>query len=65
MADTYETLSAMLGSSDQTFGRNGSDENVIVERYDDHILTTTFQRNGWVRSNHYYEDGTVEELFER
>ena len=25
----------------------------------------TCQHNGWIRTNYYYEDGSVDELFER
>ena len=65
MGDTYESLKAMLGNAEQLFGKNGDGENVIVEWYGEYILTTTFQHNDWVRLNYYYEDGTVEEMFER
>ena len=27
--------------------------------------TETYQDNGWIRDNYYYEDGTVEELFRK
>ena len=64
MADTYERLDAMLGSAEQTFGKNDNDENVIVNRGSDSIYTETFQKNGWVRTNYFYPDGTVEELYE-
>lgn len=65
MGDTYESLNAMLGDAEQMFGKNDEGENVIVERYEEYILTVTFQRNDWVRENYYYEDGRVEEIFTR
>ena len=71
MVETYERLNNMLGSREQAFGKNGDGENVIIERGEDHdrgegyVRTQTFQSNGWVRNNYYYEDGTVEELFDR
>jgi hypothetical protein len=44
-------------------------EDVIVDAFsqDDKIVwqISTLQGNGWIRVNLYYEDGTVEELYER
>lgn len=65
MGDTYESLNEILGTSEQLFGKNSDGENVIVERYEDCILTVTFQRNDWIRKDYFYDDGTVEELFTR
>lgn len=65
MGDTYESLNELLGTSEQLFGKNSNGENVIVNRGDDCVYTETFQSNDWVRTNYYYEDGTVEELFTR
>ena len=65
MADSYASLNAQLGSSEQMFGKNGSGEHVIINRGEHVIYTETIQRNGWMRINAYHEGGTVEELFER
>jgi len=46
-------------------GKNENGENVIVEICKDHIQTRTHQKNDWVRVNIYYDDGNVEELYER
>lgn len=44
-------------------------EDVIVDAYyeGDELIwkITTIQSNGWLRTNYYHSDGTVEETFER
>lgn len=49
--------------------RNNNDENVIIEegREDGvhYYKLTTAQNNDWLRINHYYEDGTVTETFDK
>ena len=46
-----------------------SGEDVIVDAFtqDEKIVwhIATLQDNGWIRINLYYEDGTVEELFDK
>lgn len=46
-------------------GKNKDGENVIVEESDGVKVTKTFQSNGWVRVTYEYEDGTIEETYER
>ena len=65
MGDTYESLSAMLGSASWASGKNDEGENVLVNRGDGYICTETMQANGWTRMNYYHSDGTVEETFSR
>lgn len=46
-----------------------NEETAIVTRgVDDcgkYFKVDTAQNNGWLRINHYYEDGTITETFER
>jgi len=48
------------------FGENEDGESVHISVNEDHILVTTFQKNGWTRNNFYYDDDemTCEELFD-
>ena len=46
-------------------GKNEHGENVIVEENDGVKVTKTLQENGLIRVTIEYEDGTVEELFEK
>ena len=49
-------------------GTNEYGENVMIERYDGSepcFKVTTFQSNDWVRINFVYQDGTVDEFYER
>lgn len=46
------------------FGNNESEELVMVSINKDCIVTSTFQKNRWVRKNIYWRDGTIEETFE-
>lgn len=47
---------------------SGIDENgnyILIGVNHDNITVKTFQKNGWVRINIYYRDGTSEELFDK
>lgn len=46
-------------------GKNDKGESVIISVNPDNITIQTFQKNGWMRTNAYYRDGSTEELFER
>ena len=46
-------------------GKNESGEEVTVSINSDNITTRTFQRNGGVRTNIYWKDGTKEELYDK
>ena len=36
-----------------------------TEETEEYFRTETYQNNGWIRDNYYYEDGTVEELYRK
>ena len=50
-------------------GQNEDGEFVIIEEsaYEHGLCfkVTTVQNNDWLRINHYYEDGTVEETYKK
>ena len=46
-------------------GKNEVGENLIISINKDNITVQTLQNNGWVRTNVYYDDGVIEELYER
>lgn len=45
-------------------GHNEDGEVVSTSINHDNIVVETFQKNGWIRTNVYWEDGTIEELYE-
>lgn len=51
------------GSKTPFFGENAEGEKIMISVFNDHIVTDTYQKNGWIRRNNYHEDGTSEELF--
>lgn len=67
---TYQELAEM--TKDKTFpltGENDANERVIVTKGHNGDLgyykVSTFQKNDWIRVNCYYEDGTVDETYEK
>ena len=46
-------------------GKNECSENVIIEYGEDCKVTKTLQDNGWIRVIVEWNDGLVEELYER
>ena len=49
-------------------GMNENGERVVIDRYDGeeaYFKVTTFQNNDWIRVNYYYQDGSVDEIYER
>lgn len=36
-----------------------------TEETEEYFRTETYQNNGWIRDNYYYEDGAVEELYRK
>lgn len=50
-------------------GKNENGENVVFEidisNGERVYKISTFQKNGWCRTNVYYKDGTIEELFDK
>lgn len=55
-----------LGDSKFPFeGENSDGERTLVSVFKDKITMITFQHNDWIRTNTLYEDGVMEEMFER
>lgn len=46
-------------------GTNEDGENIAIKICSDHIITKTLQKNNWIRINTYWEDGNIEEIYER
>lgn len=46
-------------------GENEEGEKVVVSVNKDNITVQTFQKNDWVRTNIYHEDGYNEEMFSK
>ena len=46
-------------------GQNMDDELNEIEIKDGRIEVRTHQKNGWIRTNVYWDDGTSEELFDK
>lgn len=61
----YEELDKLLSSYSILHGINSDNENVIVQRKRNCILTITSQNNGWLRKNYYYSNGDYEEIYEK
>ena len=69
-SDYKGMLSLMARANEPDFempwsGKNDVGENMLISVNSDNITVQTFQSNGWTRENVYWNDGTVEELFER
>lgn len=57
LMDKYNTTKYMLS------GTNELGEHITVSIFKDKIVVVTYQKNGWVRENVYWRDGTCEEMF--
>ena len=68
---TYKEIEKAVNSRDLPLaGVNEDGERIVVgtgcaEDGEQYYWITTYQENGWVRTNNYYEGGTVEELYSR
>lgn len=70
---TYKEIKEFTKDCELPFtATNDEEENVIIEhgREDDGLKEhfykiTTAQKNGWLRINIYWEDGTTEEMYEK
>lgn len=51
-------------SKTEKFGSNELGENIGISIFKDKIVVVTYQSNGWIRKNIYYQDGSREELFD-
>lgn len=58
LMDTYGDSKTMYP------GTNENGETVHISIFHEHIVVSTMQKNGWVRVNTYYKDGTSEETFD-
>ena len=65
MNDFEQLKSKLKGTELPIMAVNNSGETVIIEGNKDVLITTTVQRNGWLRINEYYPDGTATETYER
>lgn len=59
LMDKYNTTKCMLS------GTNELGEHITVSIFKDNIVVVTYQKNGWVRENVYWRDGTCGEMFKR
>lgn len=67
---TYQELKRLTaGHSLPLAAKNGTGENVIVERGHDgqqgFFKQITAQDNGWIQTYFFYEDGSIEEHYSR
>lgn len=65
MNEFEQLKSKLIGMELPIMAVNSNDETVINEGNKDVLITTTVQRNGWLRINEYYPDGTTTETYER
>ena len=61
----YEKLYNKFGLIDQQVGQNEDKEYVVVTVTAEYAVITTSQKNGWLRNNVYWKDGTEEESYSR
>ena len=67
----YNALKNLLNGRGTVLAETQDKEVVLIEHLpkgrsvDEHYKVTTLQKNGWARVNCYYEDGTIDETFER
>lgn len=63
--DAMRQLMDEHGNSDTMFlGVNTELEDTTISILPEKIVYVTYQRNGWVRKNIYWHDGTREEMFD-
>ena len=66
----YQKLKEMTkGKTLPLMAENENEERVIVEKGHngdlEYYQLSTFQNNDWVRINRYYEDGSIDETYEK
>lgn len=65
----WKGMIALMARADEfkepCFGNNAEGERVAISVNKDNITVETFQNNGWVRQNTYWNDCTTEETFSR
>lgn len=57
LMDLHEEFPYML------FGENEQGEENIISINRDNVTVSTYQKNGWIRQNVYYRDGSTEESY--
>ena len=66
--NTYQVL-MMENKEFPLGGKDDSGNNVIVTHGENdngqYVKVQTVQKNGWIRTNYYYENGDFEELFSK
>lgn len=64
----YEQLKRLMKDTDYALGTNGQGETIIFQLGENgngnYVKTITCQKNGWLRTNVFYENGDTEELFD-
>lgn len=64
--DTINKLIKKYGAKGLfTTGENDEGESIIITIYSDRVVTKTLQKNNWMRINTYWEDGNIDEIYER
>ena len=66
--NTFQKITAKI-TDFPVGGINDDGEDVIIERgrneHGEYVRTEALQDNNWVRINYYYENGDMEEMYER
>lgn len=64
--DAVEIITVFGNSFDEMlFGQNMYGEHITMSICEDKMTVMTYQNNGWVRENIYYNDYTAEELYHK
>ena len=64
--NTYEEIVAKYGYTDTAkCVVNEDGEKVLLSIDEDGACVRTLQKNGWMRINVYYKDGTCKELYQK
>lgn len=64
--DTINELIKKYGAKGQFItGKNEDGESIIITIYSNRVVTKTLQKNNWMRINTYWEDGNIDETYER
>lgn len=58
-----ELMDSVVGDPDEYTGKNDEEESLSILVCRDKIIVTTFQNNGWTRTDTYDRDGSCNEIF--
>lgn len=61
----FKIMEEFGDSTQMFFGETEYGKRMTISVYKDKICTVVYQNNGWVRTNIYNKDRTVEELYSR